>query len=104
MYIPKLHSNYLTIRKSSYEWSYDVGIAPNDSASKIKQSCPKSHETPNPQLVAPKFVLTGESPAKASIPCAALVVVRPNPESENLQRPLRFDPHVDWKAKLMGEA
>ena len=74
----------------SYEWNYDVGIVPNDSASKITQSWSKSHETPYPQLVASKFVLTGESALKASIPCAALVAVRPNPESENLQQPLQF--------------
>ena len=70
MHIPKLHGNYLTIRKSSYEWNYDVGIVSNDSASEITQSWSKSHETPNLQLVASKFALTGESALKATIPCA----------------------------------
>ena len=68
MHIPKLHGNYLTIRKSSYEWNYDVGIAPIESASKITQSWSKSHETPYPQLVTPKFVPTGEPALKATIP------------------------------------
>ena len=58
MHIPKLHGNYLTIRKSSYEWNYDVGIVPIDSASEITQYWSKSHETLDPELVPSKFGLT----------------------------------------------
>ena len=102
MHIPKLHGNYLTIRKSSYEWNYDVGIVPNDSESEIAQVWSKPHETHYPQLVTSKFVLTGKSATKATIPCAALVAVRPNPESENLQRPLRLRPACRLKGKADG--